>query len=426
MTEDFLQYLWKHKKMNINKLKTTKNEDIVLQGVGIHNTNNSGPDFFNALLIIDGQKWAGNVEIHNKSSDWYIHNHENDTAYDNVILHVVWEEDMDVFRKDNSVIPTLQIKDYINNDLLVRYKKLFLENKQKWIRCEKRLPQISRFTLSNWQERLYLERLEQKSIFIQKLLEDSVNDWEATLFKLLGKNFGLKVNGDAFLSLTNSIDFSIIRKCRKDVFSLEALFFGQAGFLEKGTEILYASDLKKEYCFLKNKFQLDNQGVLPLHFFRLRPSNFPTIRLSQFAMLYFKTPRLFDEVIKAKDINDFYELFGVNTSSFWENHYTFDKESKTKKKRITKSFIDLLLINTIIPLKFIHARSTGRNSEEEILDLISQISYEKNSIIDNFKILKVPVENAMHSQALIELKNKYCDKKACLKCAIGNKLLNGD
>lgn len=426
MTEDFLQYLWKHKKFDFTKLKTTRKEDLVLQNVGIHNTDNPGPDFFNALLIIDCQKWAGNVEVHNKSSDWYAHNHENDSAYDNVILHVVWEDDVDVFRKDNSIIPMLQIKDYIDEDLLVRYKKLFLDNRQKWIRCEKKLPEISRFILSNWQERLYLERLEQKSIFIQKIVKDSSNDWEATLFKLLGKNFGLKVNGDAFLSLTNSIDFSIIRKCSKDPIKLEALLFGQAGFLENDIETLYASNLKNEYSFLKNKFQLNNDGVLPFYFFRLRPSNFPTIRLSQFAMLYFKTPQLFNEVVRAKDIGELYNLFGVYTSSFWENHYTFDKESKARKKKITKSFMDLLLINTIIPLKFMYARSIGKNTEEEMLDLISQISYEKNTIIDKFKNLKVPVESAMHSQALIQLKNKYCDKKACLKCAIGNKLLNED
>lgn len=426
MTEDFLQYLWKHKKFDITRLKTTRQEDLKLQDVGIHNTDNPGPDFFNALLIIHGQKWAGNVEIHNKSSDWYAHNHENDSAYDNVILHVVWEDNMDIFRKDNSVIPTLQLKDYIAQDLLIRYEKMFQENTQKWIKCEKQLPEISSFILLNWQERLYLERLEQKSIFILKLLKDSANDWEATLFKLLSKNFGLKVNGDAFFSLANSINFSIIRKCSNNQVELEALLFGQAGFLENDIETLYSSELKKEYHFLKNKFQLYNDGVLPFHFFRLRPSNFPTIRLSQFAMLYFKTPQLFDEVIKTKDINRFYKLFGVHTSSFWENHYTFEKESKTRKKRITKGFVDLLLINTIIPLKFMYTRSLGKDPEEEMLELISQLSYEKNGIIDNFKKLKVPVENAMHSQALIQLKNKYCDKKACLKCAIGNKLLSGD
>ncbi|GGX09940.1 DUF2851 family protein [Aquimarina muelleri] len=426
MTEDLLQYLWKHKKFDVTQLKTTRKENLILQNVGVHNTDKSGPDFFNALLIIQEQKWAGNVEIHNKSSDWYTHNHENDSAYDNVILHVVWEDDMDVFRKDNSVIPTLQLSDYIAKNLLIKYEKMFLENTQKWIRCEKQLPEISRFILSNWQERLFLERLEQKSIFILKLLEDSANNWEAVLFKLLGKNFGLKVNGDAFLSLTNSIDFSIIRKCSNNQIKLEALFFGQAGLLENEIKNMYSSDLKKEYCFLKNKFQLNKDGVLPFHFFRLRPPNFPTIRLAQFAMLYFKSPQLFNEVIRIKSINEFYKLFGVETSSFWENHYTFEKESKTRKKKITKSFIDLLLINTIIPLKFIYARTIGKDSEEEMMELISQVSYEKNTIVSNFKKLKVPVENAMHSQALIQLKNRYCDEKACLKCAIGNKLLNGD
>ncbi|WP_062053237.1 DUF2851 family protein [Aquimarina longa] len=425
MTEDFIQYLWKHKKLIPNILKTTRDENLIIQQVGNHNTDNSGPDFFNARLIIENQKWAGNVEVHIKSSDWYVHNHENDPAYDNVILHVVWEDDMDIFRKDNSVIPTLQLKDYIPQGILIRYQNLFEKRTRDWISCEKQLPEVSSFIISNWQERLYLERLEQKSNMILELLKDSSNNWEAVLFKLLAKNFGLKINGDAFLSLANSIDFSIIRKCTNQLNQLEALFFGQAGFLEKDIENEYTKTLKKEYQFLQHKFQLNTRGVLSFQFFRLRPPNFPTIRLAQFAMLYFRNHQLFNEVISINTVEGFYSFFMVEASDFWKNHYTFEKESKTSKKRITKPFIDLLLINTIIPIKFMYARSLGKNIEEEIFDLICQLVYEKNSIVDNFKKLKVPVKNALHSQAVIQLKNTYCDQKACLKCAIGNYLLQG-
>ncbi|TSE05100.1 DUF2851 family protein [Aquimarina algiphila] len=426
MKEDLLQYLWKYKKFELSDLKTTKQENLLLQQVGLHNTDHSGPDFFNARLIINGQKWAGNVEIHIRSSDWYVHNHENDPAYDNVILHVVWEDDIEIFRKDNTIIPTLQLKDYVSHEILNRYKKLFTESNKHWIGCEKQLPYISNFVLSNWQERLYLERLEQKSSYITELLNQSANDWEAVLFKLLAKNFGLKVNGDAFLSLANSIDFSTLRKCSIACEKLEALFFGQAGFLEQDYENEYAKSLKKEYVFLKSKFQLDTQGILPFQFFRLRPSNFPTIRLAQLAMLYFNNNRLFSSIIRVNNIEDFYTLFSVEASSFWENHYTFQKESKIRRKRITKSFVDLLLINTIIPIKFLHARSIGRYPDDEVFKLISQLSKEKNSIVDKFEGLKIPIENALHSQAMIQLKSRYCDQKACLKCAIGNYLLNGD
>ncbi len=426
MKEDLLQYFWKYKKFELSNLKTTRKEDLLLQQVGLHNTDHSGPDFFNARLIINGQKWAGNVEIHVKSSDWYVHNHENDPAYDNVILHVVWEDDIEIFRKDNTVIPTLQLKDYVSHEILVRYKKLFTESNKQWIGCEKELPNVSEFVLSNWQERLYLERLEHKTGYIIELLNQSANDWEAVLFRLLAKNFGLKVNGETFLSLANSIDFSILRKCSVTCKELEALFFGQAGFLDHNFEHEYGKSLKREYTFLKSKFQLNTQGVLPIQFFRLRPSNFPTIRLAQLAMLYFKNNQLFSKIIRINNVEDFYALLSVETSSFWENHYTFQKESKTRRKKITKPFIDLLLINTIIPIKFLYARSIGRYPDEEIFRLIAQLSKEKNSIVDKFEGLKVPVENALHSQAMIQLKNQYCDQKACLKCAIGNYLLNGD
>ncbi|WP_108867028.1 DUF2851 family protein [Aquimarina aquimarini] len=425
MTEDFLQYLWKHKKLELTDLKTTKGEELILQQVGLHNTRQSGPDFFNARLIIKEQKWAGNVEVHIKSSDWYVHNHECDPMYDNVILHVVWEDDMDIYRKDNSVIPTLQLKDYTDQKVLTRYRKIIQTNNTQWIKCSKQLPAVSDFIITNWQERLFVERLEKKSILILELLKKSENDWEAVFFKLLAKNFGLQINGEAFLSLANSVDFSIVRKCTNSLSSIEALFFGQAGLLENDSEEEYLQILRREYSFLQNKFKINREGVLPFHFFRLRPSNFPTIRLAQLAMLYFRNHHFFDTIIRAQTVKEFYDFFNVSLNGFWENHYTFEKKSKAKTKRLTKSFVDLLLINTIIPVKFVYAKSLGKSPEEEVFKLISQLSYEKNKIIDNFITLKVPVENAMHSQAMIQLKTMYCNQKACLKCAIGNYLLNG-
>ncbi len=426
MNEDFLHYLWKYKKFEFSNLKTTRQEEIVVQKLGIHNTENSGPDFFDARITIEDQKWAGNIEIHIKSSDWYVHNHEIDPSYDNVILHVVWDDDTVVFRKDNTIIPTLQLKDYIDHEVLTQYHKLFGNSTKDWIVCEQQLPIESDFIISNWQERLYLERLEEKSVLIMQLLKDSANDWELVLFKLMAKSFGLKVNGEAFLSLANSIDFSILQKCSSDLDHLEALFFGQAGLLKTKSDISYVKKLQEAYDYLKHKFQMDNKGVIPFQFFRLRPPNFPTIRLAQFAKLYFKNPQLFSKIIQTNTIEDFYELFKINTSVFWQNHYTFEKESVSRKKTLTPSFIELILINTVIPIKFIYARSQGRNPEDEIFELIAQLPYEKNTIVHKFLSLKIPVENAMQSQSMIQLKNKYCDQKACLKCAIGNYLLNQD
>ena len=250
----------------------------MVTSVGQHNFN-SGPDFFNAKLQIGNQLWAGNVEVHIKSSDWFLHNHEQDKAYDSVILHVVWEHDTDVFRKDNTSIPTLQLRDFTNKAVLNNYEKLFSKN-GKWINCENDFALVDDFVLINWLERLYFERLERKLETIKMLLEETKNDWEAVLFIMLAKNFGLKVNGESFYSLAKSIDFSVVRKSQSNLTAIEALLFGQAGMLVDDLEIAYYLQLQKEYQFLKQKFKLKNNGVLPIQFFRLRPPNFPTIRLS--------------------------------------------------------------------------------------------------------------------------------------------------
>lgn len=422
MQEDFLHYIWKHKKFRFNNLETTTGESIVVTSVGQHNFN-SGPDFFNAKIKVGDQLWAGNVEIHIKSSDWFLHSHEQDKAYDNVILHVVWEDDTEVFRKDNTPIPTLQLKDVVDVTMLNNYEKLFAKQ-NKWINCENDFPSTDDFVLTNWLERLYLERLERKSETINTLLVASKNDWESVFFKMLTKNFGLKVNGESFFSLGQSIDFSIIRKTQSNPHVLEAFLFGQAGLLKQDIENAYYLDLKNEYKFLKQKFGLQNNQVLPLQFFRLRPSNFPTIRLSQLANLYNKHQNLFSKVIELNEVEDFYELFKVSTSDFWETHYTFQKTSKTSIKTLSKSFVDLLLINTILPIKFCYAKQKGVEIDSEIIKIATAITSEKNNIISAFNNLKKVSKSSLDSQALIQLKTEYCDKNNCLKCAVGNQFLN--
>lgn len=422
MRENFLYYIWQHRKLNVLPLQTTQHEPLEIISVGLLNLN-SGPDFFNGRLRIGEQLWAGNIEIHVKSSDWFIHNHEQDPAYDNVILHVVYEHDTDIYRKDNTRIPTLELKHYIDKRILEQYYKLFSASKS-WINCESHFAEVPEFTLYNWLECLYFERLEYKSKTIDALLKASKNDWQAVLFKLLAKNFGLKVNGEAFFSLANSIDFSVIRKSQSNLNLLEALLFGQSRLLSKESNDPYYLQLQNDYRFLKQKFQLDHGGVLPLQFFRLRPSNFPTIRLSQLAKLYCKELNLFSKVISAEQLIDYYQLFDVSVSSFWETHYTFEKTSRHSIKKISKSFVNLLLINTIIPMKFCYAKQKGLTIDEHILKLITAIDSEKNKIIEGFNQLKPVSKSAMQSQALLQLKTKYCDNHQCLKCAVGNSLLN--
>jgi hypothetical protein len=422
--EDYLHYIWLHKKFKALNLQTTRGEPVEIISSGSHNLD-SGPDFFNAQIRIGGQLWAGNVEIHVKAGDWFVHGHEKDSNYDNVILHVVWEQDTEVFRKDKTIIPTLVLKPLLPKGVMKRFDRFFSKDR-RWINCEKDFGNVEDLRLWNWLERLYFERLEQKSDDIKALLETSANDWEAVLFKMLAKNFGLKVNGAAFLSLSNSFDFSVVRKQRSKLLSLEALFFGPVGLLNTDFQDAYLMDLRSEYAFLSQKFGLSCTGVPPAQFFRLRPSNFPTLRLSQLAGLYHRRPHLFSEVINTECIQALYSLFSVSASAFWDDHYTFGKSSGRRKKALSRSFINLVIINTILPIKFAFAKFQGRQIAESIQEIIGQIPSERNSIVNKFNTLRPVASTALQSQALLQLKNNYCDKNKCLQCAIGYDLLKGN
>ena len=422
MKEDFIAYIWKFQSFATKKLFSVHGEHVQVLSVGQENKN-SGPDFFNAQLIIDDQKWAGNIELHVKSSDWYVHGHEKDKNYDAIILHIVWEHDVEIYRKDKTLLPTLELKSYVNKEVQHNYQKLF-NSSRKWINCENDIGKVDHFLINHWLERLYIERLDQKSNLISELLNSSKNDWEVVLFKLIAKNFGLKVNGEAFFDWANSLDFSIIRKQQHNLEGLEALFFGQANLLKDTIEDSYYLHLQKEYDYLKSKFNLIDRIGARFQFFRLRPNNFPTIRLAQLAALYNQHQNLFSKLIATTQLKDFYKIFDVSVSSHWKTHYSFTAMSKKNAKKITKAFVDLLLINTIIPLKFMYLNQLGKLNVEELLRLIREIKSEKNKIIDKFKDLKITSKNALESQALLQLKNEYCIKQHCLKCTIGNTLIN--
>lgn len=421
MKENLLHFIWKLQLFAYKKLQTIAQENIQIISPGLHNLN-SGPDFFNAKVFINEQLWAGNVEIHVKSSDWYLHNHEINENYDSVVLHVVWEHDVDVYRKDNTLIPTVELKNYISLKVLDNYKALFNENK-KWINCENSISLVDDFIKTHWLERLYFERLEQKSVFMGELLKVTNNNWEAVLFVMLAKNFGMKVNGDAFYSLATSFNFSIVRKLATNNLQLEALFFGQAGLLTKTCESVYFENLKEEYKFLKVKFKLNPISKGQVQFFRLRPNNFPTIRLSQLASLYHFHQNLFSKIMEIETIEDYYKLFEIETSPFWKTHYTFETESKKSLKKITKAFVDLILINTVIPLKFWYLKSLGKTDFSLLLAIMDKIKPEKNSVISKFESYKIKPENAFETQALLQLKNEYCSKQLCLECEFGKELL---
>lgn len=422
MNEDFLHYVWKYKMFSKVDFTTTDNERLSILKTGLHNKN-AGPDFLNSHLKIVDQTWIGNVEIHVKSSDWYLHNHEIDANYDAVILHVVWENDAPVFMQNNKPIPTLVLKDYVDENVLNNYRELF-SSPTSWIPCQNLIATVDEFTLSNWKERLFFERLERKSEEINVLLVQENNNFEAVLFQLLAKNFGLKVNGDSFLRLAQSVDFSIVQKVSFDENQFAALLFGQAGFLEEKVQDEYHRQLNLEYRFLKHKFNLDPIISSQFSFFRMRPNNFPTIRIAQLVSLFHKHQNLFSKLMETNNLKDYYHLFSVEIHPFWKTHYNFKSESKPSPKKLTNSFVDLLIINAIIPLKFLYQKSRGEVDVASFLKVLSDIKPEKNSVISKFSEIKIASKSAFETQALLELKNNYCATKRCLECAIGKVVLN--
>lgn len=420
MKEDFLHYIWLYKKFDFSNLKTTKEEAIIIVNSGQY-LQLAGPDFFNAQIIIDNQKWAGNVEIHVQSSDWYLHHHENDNNYNNVILHVVWNHDAPIFRKDNSEIPVLELKKYVSQDEVTKYQELV--SPKSWIFCEKQIANVDKFIFSNWQERLFFERLERKSQSIEQLLHETEKDWETVLFCLLAKNFGLNTNGETFFKVAKSIPFSIIRKETLEVKYLEAILFGQANLIPISIEDAYPKELQSWYDFITLKYKLQQPIIDQVQFFKHRPDNFPTIRLAQLAMLYHLRRNLFSKISTVNTTKEIYKIFDISVSDYWESHYNFDKSSHKKDKSISKSFIDLIIINTIIPIQFAYAKSLGKDISQLLIDLLSSINPEKNVIIEKFQSFGIKSTSALDTQSLLQLKNEYCNAKKCLQCAIGLELI---
>ena len=421
MKEDFLHYVWRYKKFDSNALATATGEKLTIENVGSY-LENAGPDFFNGQITIDGQKWAGNIELHLKSSDWYLHHHEKDAAYENVILHVVWEHDVDIFRKNNVEIPVLILKDYVAQDFVTNYEQLTVP--KSWIYCENQIGAVDNFTFSNWQERLFIERLERKQKPIEQLFLELNKDWEAVLFCLLAKNFGLNTNGIAFMDLAKNIPFFVIRKEASDAINLEALFLGFSGLLDGEKEDVYYKELQNRFGYLVLKYQLEYKRTIPLQFFKLRPDNFPTIRLSQLAHVLASNKQLFSSCISAKSIKEVNTIFDVGVSEYWQTHYTFDKVSPKRAKKLSAKFIELVMINTIVPLQFAYFKSRDEEIQERLMTLMQEIQPESNVIIDKFKSFGIPIQNAYQSQAFLQLKNEYCNAKKCMSCGIGIHLLN--
>jgi hypothetical protein len=420
MREEFLHYVWYNKKFDFSNAKTVCNKEITVIDSGKY-TKGTGADFFNAQLIIDDLRWAGNVEIHLNSSDWYLHNHHNDSNYNNVILHVVWNHDVDVYYRDQTVLPVLELKNYVAETLKSEYMNFNFS--KSWIFCENQIQHINRTILEKWKEELFFQRLQEKAFPMKTLLDASQNDWEAVLFCMLAKNFGLNINGSVFFELAKSIPFSIIRKEAYEVENLEALFLGRAGLLENDFQDTYPKELQNRWNYLKVKYNIADVRIEQVEFFKHRPDNFPTIRLAQLAMLYHKNQYLFETLIQSVSLEDFYSLFELGISSYWNTHYVLDKESPKKRKLLSKSFIDLLVINTVIPMKYLYQHYQQKIDYQQLLQPLQAVKPEQNIIIDRFKQIGISSNNAFDTQALLQLKKHYCDHKKCMNCSIGLSLL---
>ena len=417
-----MQYSWRFGLFDQSNLKTQDGEEIEIITKGVINKN-AGPDFLNSKIKIGDTVWAGNVEIHYKSGDWLKHNHEKDNAYDNVIMHVVYENGTIIKRTDGSIIPCLELKNRISTNFINNYEKLIQNN--SWIPCESHISKVDDFTISNLFNRLLIERLEEKTSVIPHLLKENKSNLEETFYQLLAKNFGFKVNGLPFDLLSKSLPLTVIAKHKNNLKQIEALFLGVAGFLEQHHTDKYFLELKSEFKHLKLKFNLTPLDVSLWKFLRLRPSNFPTIRIAQFAGLIHKSHHLLSLILECQNPKSITKLFETKASNYWDTHYHFNKESAKKIKKLGDTARTNIIINTIAPFLFHYGQIKQlENYKELAVGLLELVPPENNHIIKNFENLGIKTKSGFDSQALIQLKNNYCNKKKCLQCSIGNKILS--
>ncbi|MDH3649749.1 MAG: DUF2851 family protein [Saprospiraceae bacterium] len=421
LKEDFLYYLWKVKLFDHSDLVTNNGQSIRIIEGG-HQNHNAGPDFLQAKVQIGDTIWVGNIEMHLKGSDWDKHGHDADPAYQNVILHVVLINDKEVRLPNGEPLACLSLEHRIKPEIIRRYHQLM--GSLTWIPCERSLAQVSPVIVKTWLERILVERLESKTKRIREVLSTTENDWEEAFYRLLARNFGFKVNSDAFESLAIVLPRKILLKHKDQIQQIESLVFGQAGLLRKTFQDPYLNKLREEYDFLARKYRLTPIDTHRWKFMRLRPANFPTIRLAQFAVLFFRSNHLFSKMLAATSVNEVYEMFRTEVTAYWKEHYSFDEMSQRKSKKLGKASIQLLIINTVAPFLFHYGKIHQKETlTRKAIDFLCDLPAESNRIIRQFEAYHVKPDNAMESQAILELKTNYCDLKRCLECAIGHSLL---
>jgi hypothetical protein len=417
--EQLLHYVWKHKIFPLKELKTTTGQQVEVIDTGLANTD-AGPDFFNAKLKLDGVLWIGNIEIHERSSDWFKHGHHADAGYNSVILHIASEIDTEISRSNGERIPQIQL--ICPEAVRTNYKEL-LET-DSYPPCYRIISSLPPFTAHSWMTALQMERFEQKATLLNERLKRCQGNWEDAFFITLARNFGFGLNGDAFETWAHRLPFRAVDKHRNDLFQIEAIFFGQAGILEDSDGDGYYLRLKKEYTYLQHKFGLIPMDASLWRFLRLRPANFPHIRIAQLACLYHRAYGLLSRIMETETLQGVRDILKGGTSEYWLTHYTFGGSSPSRPKTLSNTSLDLLIINTVVTFLYAYGLHKGnRVLCARAGSFLEELKAENNYITRMWEQCGMKASNAADSQALIQLKKEYCDKKKCLYCRIGYEYL---
>ena len=417
--EQLLHYVWKHKIFPLKELKTTTGQQVEVIDTGLANTD-AGPDFFNAKLKLDGVLWIGNIEIHERSSVWFKHGHHADAGYNSVILHIASEIDTEISRSNGERIPQIQL--ICPEAGRTNYKEL-LET-DSYPPCYRIIPSLPPFTAHSWMTALQMERFEQKATLLNERLKRCQGNWEDAFFITLARNFGFGLNGDAFETWAHRLPFRAVDKHRNDLFQIEAIFFGQAGILEDSDGDGYYLRLKKEYTYLQHKFELIPMDASLWRFLRLRPANFPHIRIAQLACLYHRAYGLLSRIMETETLQGVRDILKGGTSEYWLTHYTFGGSSPSRPKTLSNTSLDLLIINTVVTFLYAYGLHKGnRVLCARAGSFLEELKAENNYITRMWEQCGMKASNAADSQALIQLKKEYCDKKKCLYCRIGYEYL---
>ena len=423
--EQLLHYIWKHRILPLHELRTTDGRAVEIIDPGLHNTH-SGPDFFNAKLRIDGTMWVGNVEIHERSADWFMHSHDQDPAYNNVVLHVASVIDADVVTADGSRPPQMEL--HVPPYVMQNYRRLLAAD--HYPPCRETVMQLPRLTIHSWMSALGAERLSDKCAAIEQRVRAAGGSWEQAFFATIARSFGFGVNSEAFEQWAAQLPFMQVAHHRDDPFQVEALFIGSAGLLDTSqmnerqraaaTADPYFVRLRNEWEYLAHKFSLTAMQRQTWRFLRLRPQNFPYIRLSQLAQLYCSRHADLSRIVTCASLSDMREALQTEVSSYWRTHYTFGNESRSNAKHLSSASIDLLIINAIVPMLYAY----GRHRKDELLmaranDLLQSLPPEDNTHIRLWQECGITADNAADTQSLIQLHARYCERKDCLRCRFG-------